>query len=106
MRMSDENLERLPMWAQRKIYKLERDLADALEREATMLGAPENSNVIIGVGFEDKPLPMDSQITFFPTQDRKSQITARIRDGGLYINGWHALSILPSATNSFDIRDR
>ena len=78
MRTNEERFEALPKWAQAKIRKLEFDrdmaLAKVEERDAFIAGQAPDTNVMVQapeISGDDRPLPINSQIRFYLTPERR-----------------------------------
>ena len=93
---------KLPVWAQNRIDKLERDLADAERRISQMTGETE-TNTFYDTHDNVKPLPADTKILFFAQNGKKYEVT--INQGVLSIYSTTRLWITPQGgVNVINIR--
>lgn len=104
--LTNEEIAKLPKWAQQKVRTLQMRLNEATE-EIKRINTNEPSNTV--VGFEhthkdmDKPTYLkDGQLITFKLEKGK-YITARIKENFLDINGNNGLLIVPRASNAFEI---
>ena len=96
---ASESIEKLPQWAQRRISKLEGDVACYKER-AIAVASKEGTNVRVDRSFNDAPLflPEGTRVTFL--LDNKRSIEVHLQGDGVsvYADGGY-LAFWPEATN-------
>lgn len=97
--MKEQDLSKLPKWAQRKI-----EVAEMREKEYThylaQLAGQEETNVFMRRVFEGVPLPKDSTIVFrLPS----GSITCFLRGDELELYADSAMTIHPKGGNSISV---
>lgn len=112
--MADNDVSKLPKWAQRKIAQLEREVEDL---SALVVGDvnPDETNVFIDRFQDATPLPRGSHVRFnLASSGVEAPWSERVevylvdRGGGtvLEIQGGSAITIQPVATNAAQIAMR
>ena len=92
---NQENLSKLPKWAQERIRVLEMRLQETRGTIKAMF--PDSTSNVFWRGETHHPLPLNSLIRFF--LDGKP-VDVRIEREKLYINGASGLNVKPVATNA------
>lgn len=107
-RVTNEKIEKLPVWAQKYIYHLQsevrRHYGYVVEHTANHKDSPVK--IVAGYGTPDWGLPPDTQIRFELGEDRR-WIEARIVEAfgskQLYLMGGDCLLVLPSSGNTVNV---
>lgn len=108
---TEDRISKLPRWAQDHIHDLERKVTE-LERkvDAAYDTNPDETDVFLEDGMNDRPLPRHSTVVFKMTdvnkrRHQREDIRVRVdRDGMLEIMGGNTISIKPQATNLVRVR--
>jgi hypothetical protein len=104
----NEQLEKLPKWAQSDIKRLE-GLTKTLEQRLSEFNGESETNTYLVDGLDKKPLMKNSQIEFTTGKNNNNRVTVYVRSNGVVdINTdsrmGHTMVILPRAANSFYIK--
>lgn len=104
----NEQLEKLPKWAQSEIKRLE-GLTKTLEQRLSEFNGESETNTYLVDGLEKKPLMNNAQIEFTTGKNNNNRVTVYVRsNGAVDINTdsrmGHTMVILPHAANSFYIK--
>ena len=99
MKSKFENVERLPQWAQRRISKLEGDVAHYKERAAAV-ASKEGTNVRVDRSFNAAPmfLPEGTRVTFLLDSNRSIEVHLQGDGVSVYADGGY-LAFWPEVTN-------
>jgi hypothetical protein len=102
MRPSERDVTKLPQWAQRRIEKLERDLAHARDK---LSQGPENSDTFADAYSENpRPLGQGTTIRFVYGDRWHQQFQARLDGDTLHVSGGNSIFIEPRASNSVYVK--
>jgi hypothetical protein len=103
MAMEQKDISKLPIWAQNKIGKLERDLASARESLAASNGDIETKISWCDGWPEVWHFIPDRAAIVFETDNGK--IGVRIKNGELYVMADDVLVVIPSSANTVTMRN-
>jgi len=108
MAYTEEQLLKLPKWAQQEIKTLEQNLASA-NKTIAMYDGTEETNTYINNFLSVKPLPKNASIEFKIGERQENTVRVRVVDNKtIDVNTdsrtGGTLSIKPRATNSFHIQ--
>jgi hypothetical protein len=101
--MKKHDITKLPVWAQHRIAKLERDV-EHYQRELRV--GPEDS-VVFADPYSEAPRPLgDAMVAFQLGDDPRDVVRVRRSTNGrlLDVNGGDGLMVMPRASNSIEIK--
>lgn len=102
---NEERFEKLPVWAQAEIKRLQ-ILTQTLTQRLSEFSGESETNTYLVDSFEKTPLTKNAQIEFLIGHNKMNKVTVYIRsDGMIDMNAYSSLgqdlAILPRASNSF-----
>ena len=95
--MTDVQFDNLPLYAQRYIHKLERDLHSARHVAAVMDAGESEVGVRQMATLERTQLPPGSQVEF--TLNPRQTVSCRVEDGELEVHAHQAIMVQPMSSN-------
>ena len=98
MNFTEEEMKKLPKWAQSKVKVLMSNLIFKEKQLDEMFGKKE-TNIFMDRYHEEKPLLKDSTITFKLSENERDIIDCRIDDNSLRVSGYLTLMVIPEASN-------
>ncbi len=103
MNFTEDEIKKLPKWAQQKIRVLISNLTRKTQELEEMFGTKE-TNIFMGRYHNTKPLIKDSIITFKLSPNEADNIDCQIDGNKLRISGYLALMVIPEASNVIKVR--
>ena len=98
---TEQQYYRLPKWAQAELTRLESSVNN-LNNNLSYVEGDTETNTFVSEGLEDKPLPLNSHITF---KCGRNSLSVYVRDNNtIYIKGNYTddtMYIKPRASNAF-----
>ena len=103
--MEEEQLKKLPIWAQNEFNALTANI-ELYKRQLAEINGELDTNTFMSEGLNERPLPKDSHINFRVGYNNVSVYI--MKDGTININTdsrtGHEVVILPRASNSFYLK--
>ena len=103
--MTPEQYARLPQYAQRRIKRLEADVAYWQEKARTVVEG--ETNVYLWEGMENAPLPKDSIVRFTIGERSDAYIDVKpygVHEGDIRISSGRGFAVQPEASNVITLR--
>ena len=103
--MTDDQVKRLPTWAQQEIHRLRMALESAQRKNRIFSGEEKSRLGIKSHGIGDiQYLPEGYHIVAFPERNGGIDIRLTDEDGVLYVSGvWNNLFIRPRGSNAISV---
>lgn len=106
MEITEEQIEKLPIWAKRKIRVLISQ-NEFLERKLKEHYGEKETNTFIQDMLELEPLPNNADIVFCIGERKQNKVRARVKGDSIYIStssgGVDQTFINPVSSNAFEI---